>query len=196
MKKLFTILFLCIACSCNQNAIDNLIKNYELTPLVYTKQSSQDVFIWDEIVYVKDKKYSGILYKLFINSSDSFFTTEYKKGMLDGCSKKWYPNKQLMEIRYYKEGKKNGKQISYWDNGNKKFEFLANEDRYEGTLMEWTYNGKLVHLANYVHGQEEGIQKLWYDNGQIRANYVMRNGKRYGLLGTQNCKYVSDNITK
>lgn len=176
--------------------MDTLFKNHNPMPLVYTKQSSQDIFIWDEIVYVNDKKYTGILYKLFVNNYDSFFIAEYKKGRLDGCSKKWYSNKQPMEIRCYKEGKKNGKQISYWQNGNKRFEFSAKEDTYEGTLMEWTYTGKLIHLANYVNGHEEGTQKLWYDNGQIRANYVMRNGKRYGLLGTQNCKYVSDNIIK
>jgi antitoxin component YwqK of YwqJK toxin-antitoxin module len=55
-------------------------------------------------------------------------------------------------------------------------------------------DGKLIHLANYKNGQEEGTQKLWYDNGKIRANYVIKNGKRYGLLGTKNCINVSDSI--
>lgn len=108
--------------------------------------------------------------------------------------KKYYPNKQLMEYREFRNDMKNGKQISYWDNGNKRFEFNAVNDAYEGELKEWDYNGNLFHLAHYKNGQEEGAQKLWYDNGKIRANYVILNGKRYGLLGTKNCKNVSDSI--
>jgi len=109
-------------------------------------------------------------------------------------AKKYYPNKQLMEYREFRNDMKNGKQISYWDNGNKRFEFIAVNDAYEGELKEWDYNGNLFHLAHYKNGQEEGAQKLWYDNGKIRANYVILNGKRYGLLGTKNCKNVSDSI--
>jgi len=109
-------------------------------------------------------------------------------------SKKYYPNKQLMEYREFRNDMKNGKQIAYWDNGNKRFEFFAVNDTYEGELKEWDYTGKLFHLAHYKNGQEEGVQKLWYDNGKIRANYVILNGRRYGLLGTKNCKNVSDRI--
>jgi len=118
----------------------------------------------------------------------------YEDGLLNGVSKKWYHNKQLMEERYYRYGKKHGSQVAYWENGNKKFEFTAVNDAYEGELKEWTCDGKLFHLAHYKNGQEEGEQKLWYDEGKIRANYVIKDGKRYGLLGTKNCKNVSDSI--
>lgn len=108
--------------------------------------------------------------------------------------KKYFPNHQLMEYREYRNEMKNGKQIAYWDNGNKRFEYNALDDAYEGELKEWDYSGKLFHLAHYKNGREDGLQKLWYDNGTIRANYIIRNGRRYGLLGTKNCKNVSDSI--
>lgn len=108
--------------------------------------------------------------------------------------KKWYPNNKLMEERTYINDMKNGPQIAYWDNGNKRFEFVAVDDRCEGELREWDYNGKLFHLAHFKNGQEEGEQKLWYENGKIRANYIIISGRRYGLLGTKNCKNVSDSI--
>ena len=108
--------------------------------------------------------------------------------------KKYYPNNQLMEIREFRNDMKNGKQIAYWDNGNKRFEYTAKNDVNEGKLMEWDYNGKLFHLAHFKDGQEEGVQKLWYENGKIRANYIILKGRRYGLLGTKNCKNVSDSI--
>ena len=99
-----------------------------------------------------------------------------------------------MEQRNYLNGRKNGKQIAYWENGNKKFEFIAKDDAYEGEMKEWNIEGKLIHLANFKNGQENGTQKMWYDNGKIRANYVIIDGKRYGLLGTKNCRNVSDSI--
>lgn len=108
--------------------------------------------------------------------------------------KKFYSNNQLMEYREFRNGMKNGKQIAYWDNGKKRFEYTAKNDAYEGALKEWDYNGKLFHLAHYKNGQEEGVQKMWYENGKIRANYVIISGRRYGLLGTKNCKNVSDSI--
>lgn len=108
--------------------------------------------------------------------------------------KKYYPNKQLMEYREFRNEMKNGRQVAYWDNGKKRFEFVAINDAYEGELKEWDYNGKLFHLAHYINGQEEGVQKLWYENGKIRANYIVLNGRRFGLLGTKNCRNVSDSI--
>ena len=119
--------------------------------------------------------------------------SEQVKGELV-ITKKYFPNKQLMEYREFVNEMKNGKQVAYWDNGNKRFEFVAKDDAYEGELKEWDYNGKLFHLAHYKNGQEEGVQKLWYENGKIRANYVIINGRRFGLLGTKNCKNVSDSI--
>lgn len=108
--------------------------------------------------------------------------------------KKYYSNNKLMEIREFRNNMKNGKQIAYWDNGNKRFEYIAKNDVSEGELKEWDFNGKLFHLAHYKNGQEEGVQKLWYENGKIRANYIILHGRRYGLLGTKNCKNVSDSI--
>jgi len=136
-----------------------------------------------------------------------FFLLSIAILLLFGCSnqneqpmgklviyKKYYSNKQLMEYREFRNDMKNGKQIAYWDNGKKRFEFVAANDAYEGELKEWDYNGKLFHLAHYKNGQEEGLQKLWYENGKIRANYIILNGRRFGLLGTKNCKNVSDSI--
>jgi antitoxin component YwqK of YwqJK toxin-antitoxin module len=108
--------------------------------------------------------------------------------------RKYFPNKQLMEYREFRNEMKNGKQIAYWDNGKKRFEFNAVNDAYEGELKEWDYDGNLFHLAHYKNGVEEGEQKMWYQNGKIRANYVIIKGRRFGLLGTKNCKNVSDSI--
>jgi antitoxin component YwqK of YwqJK toxin-antitoxin module len=157
-------------------------------------KSSKDISIRNDIIYHKDEKFNGLLFELHPSGSDTLLSERIKNGIHEGVSKKWYLNRKLMEYREYSLGRKNGRQLAFWENGKKRFEFMAKNDAYEGELKEWTLIGQLFHLAHYANGQEDGIQKMWYENGRIRANYVIRNGKRYGLLGTKNCKNVSDSI--
>jgi antitoxin component YwqK of YwqJK toxin-antitoxin module len=174
-----------LACSCS--------KNESKVPKIYFKKSAKEITILNDVVYFHNQRYAGFLYDLYPNN-DTILLEGFINGKLSGICKKWYANKQLMEERFYFNGKKNGKQVAYWENGNKRFQFFAKNDAYEGELNEWTFDGKLIHLGHFREGQEEGSQKLWYDNGKIRANYVIIKGKRYGLLGTKNCKNVSDSI--
>lgn len=164
------------------------------TPKVFYSKTSQGFDLKHDTLFLNQKKYSGFVYELSPNQKDTLAVEGYLAGVLNGISKKYYLNKQLMEYRNYKNGEKHGKQIAFWENGKTRFEFTAVHDRYEGELKEYSADGHLFHLATYKNGQEEGTQKMWYDNGKIRANYVVRNGKRYGLLGTKNCKNVSDSV--
>jgi antitoxin component YwqK of YwqJK toxin-antitoxin module len=163
-------------------------------PKVYVSSNSKNLLIKSDTVFVDNKYFSGFVYVLDSTTNDLVESRSYLNGLLSGVSKKWYKRYVLMEERSYLNGAKNGRQIAYWENGKRKFEFTAKNDAYEGELKEWNISGKLIHLANFKDGQEEGTQKMWYDNGKIRANYVMRKGKRYGLLGTKNCVNVSDSI--
>ncbi len=178
----FLILFI-LAISCKEKEIN----------LQYILKSSNTISTKNDVVFDRKTKFNGVLFELYPNR-DTILREQYKDGLLNGTCLKWYPNKQLMESREYKMGRKNGKQIAFWQNGNKRFEFTAQNDAYEGEMKEYSVNGKLFHLANFVNGQEEGTQKMWYENGKIRANYIIVKGKRYGLLGTKNCKNVSDSI--
>ncbi len=181
------------SCSRDQSK-ESLGFNNQMAPKRYFLKSSENVSVNGDTVYLNRKKYSGFIYQLYPKTNDTISLEGFKNGLLTGICRKWYPNTQLMEERVYSDGKKNGRQIAYWENGNKKFEFFAKNDAYEGELKEWAFDGKLIHLAHYLNGQEEGAQKLWYDSGKIRANYIVIKGKRYGLLGTKNCKNVSDSI--
>lgn len=102
--------------------------------------------------------------------------------------KKYFPSGQIREIRHIQNGVRQGLQTAFWENGKKRFEYTAVNDAYEGELKEWAENGQLFHLAHYKNGQEDGVQKMWHANGKIRSNFVIINGRRYGLLGTKNCK--------
>jgi antitoxin component YwqK of YwqJK toxin-antitoxin module len=188
--SLFLVLF-----SCNQEHKNEYVQQKENTkPTLYISNSAKNLQLINDTVFYNGIKFNGTLFSLNSQSLDTISVENYSNGILNGVVKKWYDNKNLMECREYKNGQKDGKQVAFFENGKIKFEFIAKNDIYEGELREWNKDGNLIHLANYKNGQEEGTQKLWYDNGKIRANYVMINGKRYGLLGTKNCKNVSDSI--
>ena len=123
--------------------------------------------------------------------------------LLWGCSKpkpeifvekKYFTSGKIREIRHVKNGVRQGLQTAFWENGRKRFEYIAVNDAYDGELKEWAENGQLFHLAHYKNGQEEGIQKMWHANGKIRSNFIIINGRRFGLLGTKNCKNINEKI--
>ncbi len=192
VKNLIFLILFIWSCTINNSEADELLN--QSIPEIYTLYSSSNITTQNENVFLDGKKYSGYLYGLQANNIDTMFIQSYYDGLQSGVSKKWFDNEQIMEERLYFNGKKHGKQIAFWNNGNKKFEFTAYNDIYEGEMKEWNEAGNLIHLANYKNGQENGTQKLWYDNGKIRANYVIVDGKRFGLLGTKNCTNVSDSI--
>ena len=194
MKFYFSILLL-LVCSCNEKK-PKIFTNSDdsKTPTIFHSKTSQGFDLKQDTLFLNQKKYSGFVYQLFPNQKDTLSVEGYLDGVLNGVAKKYYANKQLMESRSYKKGKKHGEQIAFWKNGKKRFEFTAVYDVYEGELKEYSEDSHLFHLATYKNGQEEGTQKMWYDNGKIKANYVIRNGKRFGLLGTKNCKNVSDSV--
>lgn len=162
--------------------------------LTYVRSNSAELSSKHECLYYKNEKFDGVIFDIDPITKDTIFVETYSDGLLHGISRKWFSKDHLMEQREYAKGQKHGKQTAFWENGNKRFEYTAVNDVCEGEMKEWTVEGNLFHLANYVKGQEEGTQKLWYENGKIRANYVIVNGRRYGLLGTKNCKNVSDSI--
>ncbi len=188
MKK-YSIYLLILFFSCTKE------KQSLKIPLIFVNENSDKLSTYQSKVYHNGVLFSGYLIQIKPHyPNDTLVKNAYFNGMLNGISQKWYPNQQIQEIRYYREGKKDGLQVAFWENGFKKFEFTARNDTYEGELKEWDIHGKLFHLGHFEDGQEEGVQKLWYDNGKIKANYVIIDGKRYGLLGTKNCKNVRDSI--
>lgn len=193
MKKYFLIFTFFALYSCSDSSKEIDISKQEI-PNIYVLKSALNITFSNDTVFLNSIKYSGYLYEMNSISNDTLLIEGYINGLQSGISKKWYSHKKLMEIRMFNNGKKDGRQVAYWENGFKKFDFIAKEDVYEGELKEWNIDGKLIHLGNYKNGQEEGAQKLWYDNGKIRANFFIINGKRYGLLGTKNCVNVSDSI--
>ncbi|MEM8890871.1 MAG: toxin-antitoxin system YwqK family antitoxin [Bacteroidota bacterium] len=146
------------------------------------------------ITYVEQKPYSGMLYKLYPKTTDTLYIKNYLRGKEHGSWKRFHPGNEVKELRYFQHGRKEGAHIAYYPGGQVRFHYQLSDDVYEGNNREWNAAGNLILDMNYVAGQEEGSQKVWYDNGKLKANYIIKNGRRFGLLGTKNCINVSDSI--
>lgn len=171
------------------------IKIAKTVPPVYKESSDNNFSQHQDTVFYNNQFFTGFRFTLYPNG-DTAVLQSYFNGVEEGMQKKWYPDKQLQEERFYINGKKEGIHKGWWPDGKEKFIFEAYSDKYEGEFKEWYSSGLLGKYFHYKNGQEEGSQRLWWDNGSVRANYVIREGKKYGLLGLKTCINPYDSITK
>jgi antitoxin component YwqK of YwqJK toxin-antitoxin module len=148
------------------------------------------------ILYRDTKTFTGEIFALNPGSGDTVQIMNYLNGKEHGTWKKFFGRGKIQEIRRFDHGKKTGMYAVWWENGGLKLKYHFNEDEYEGICREWNEKGILIREMNYAKGHEDGAQKTFYDNGKVRANYVIVNGRRYGLLGTKNCVNASDSVFK
>lgn len=165
-------------------------------PLRLLEQADSRISNKNGTLYFEQQPFSGSLYSLFPTTDDTAAIASYVNGREEGIWKKFYPDGAILETRRFEKGKKTGELIAWWPNGEKQLHYVFSNDEYEGTCREWNESGMLTREMNYRKGYEEGSQKWWYDNGKIKSNYIVLEGRRFGLLGTKNCINVSDSIFK
>jgi antitoxin component YwqK of YwqJK toxin-antitoxin module len=166
-----------------------------IVPDIFTNFEDKGFTNHQDTLFLNDTKYNGIVYALY-NTGDTAFLKSYYNGVEEGLQKKWYPNKKIAEIRLYHLGKKTGKHIGFWENGKSKFEFYFLNGEHQGVAKEWYQNGNPYRSFHYDKGYELGSQKMWWENGTIRANYVVKNNRRYGLIGLKLCMNQNDTLKK
>ena len=191
------ILFLFTAVSCNikRKQVIAEPKIAKTIPINYINTTDSGFTNHQDTVYYHNSFFTGFRYSLYANS-DTASLQSYFNGVEEGHQKKWYPDKQLAEERFYINGKKEGTHRGWWPDGKQKFIFTVLNDEYEGEFKEWYSSGLLGKQFHYTNGQEEGSQRLWWDNGTVRANYVIKKGKKYGLIGLKTCVNPYDSVTK
>jgi antitoxin component YwqK of YwqJK toxin-antitoxin module len=141
--------------------------------------------------FYKGKQFSGMLFVRYKNKQFKE-KRNYKRGVLHGNQTKWYSDGGKYSERYYVHGVKTGIHQGWWKNGRQKFEFhFNNEGEHDGISNEWFENGIPFKLFHYKNGQEDGSQKMFKPDGSIRANYIVIEGDRFGLIGLKKCDAVS-----
>lgn len=161
---------------------------------VYKNADAGDCQAINGLQYLHGQPFTGMLYRLYTGSKDTTLLQSFAAGKAHGAWKQFYPGRRLQSIRFFNNGYKTGTYTAWWPNGQQQLEYHFEDDEYEGACSEWNEQGMLVKAMHYHRGHEAGTQQLFYDNGKIRANYIITNGRRYGLLGTKNCINVSEKV--
>jgi len=75
------------------------------------------------------------------------------------------------------DGKEHGKEIYFYRNGQKMYEYNNKNGEVDGKYLVWHENGRKKIEANYKNGILEGYCKEWYENGGMKKQGKFKNGE-------------------
>jgi antitoxin component YwqK of YwqJK toxin-antitoxin module len=162
-------------------------------PSKFYDAGKTDIVTKGGITRVNTTPVTGVVFSLN-EKNDTVFVISYLNGKENGPSRYYHPNGKLKAVRYARNGWKEGAHMGWYEDGQKQFEYHFKNDMFEGNQKEWLPSGSLYSDLNYEEGMESGSQRVWYPNGKIKTNYVIKNNRRYGLLGTKNCVNTTDSV--
>ena len=76
-----------------------------------------------------------------------------------------------------KDGKKEGKWISWYPNGQKKSVVTYKDEKLDGLFTIWYENGQKKVKRTYKDGEPDGLETKWYENGQKRLEETWKDGE-------------------
>jgi len=80
-----------------------------------------------------------------------------------------------------------GPSRGWYESGSPQFAYIYRSGVSEGEQRQWYPSGVNYTWFNHRAGHEIGQQRMWNADGSIRSNYVIKDGKRFGLIGALGC---------
>jgi protein SCO1 len=120
-------------------------------------------------------------------SDGTVLLESYAAGLRHGPALSWYRDGTPETARRYAAGAATGTHRGWWPDGQPRFERRFLRGRASGLARTWHRDGRRFEEHRYLDGQEQGLQRVWDESGALRANYVIRAGRRYGSLGPKPC---------
>lgn len=128
--------------------------------------------------------YTGYLEVPHMNGSVNALI-KYKNGLRDGPFYIWSKSNNLISYSNYIDGKLEGYKYDWYDSG-----VLASEEYNMKGIRENTYSvysskGELEAEIEYINGEIKSEKRFL--KGVIQTNYVIRDGHKYGIIGSGYC---------
>jgi antitoxin component YwqK of YwqJK toxin-antitoxin module len=120
---------------------------------------------------------------------------QVKDGKQDGIYATYYPDGNPETRRWYREGEKDGLHTGWWPAGSKRFEYHFNNGNYNGLFTDWYQDGKMLQQILYDNGQQVS-GKGWREDGKLFLNFVVKNGRYYGLMNSNLCYSLKDQVVR
>lgn len=116
--------------------------------------------------------------------------TSYEGGLRHGLAYAWYGDGSLAYERRFVAGLRQGLHVGFWPDGSPQFRYRYIDDVFVGEQQSYYRGGTPLELRTYRAGQEEGRQQIWDSQGRLSSNYIVKGGRRYGLVGSFDCVTV------
>ena len=179
----------------NDDPASNGTHPWREPPDTHADAYSKNVSVRQDTAYLDGRPFSG--YLLYIRpNGDTAACIGYVDGVQEGTGRVWHANGRLSEERNFHLGRKIGIHRGWWPNGNPRFEYTFLNGEHHGAMLEWYEDGTPYKAFHHRMGYEDGSQRMWWEDGRVRANYVVRNGRRYGLIGVKNCVNPKDSLDR
>lgn len=181
MKKETFFIILCLLPTCMAFGQDTTYFDY-----AWKKVSSSKLASYYKIVLHDQADTNRVLETIYFKSGQIRTHrnySNYKDKILDGNLKEWYKNGQLRKDIDYTDGKKNGKLLTYWENGKpKRIDVYEHDKLVEGKCLNpdglETFYYDYETKAEFIGGDNKLIQYL-----RNKANYPKK-AKKEGIEGT------------
>lgn len=140
--------------------------------------------------YFGSDLFSGIMQEYFKGNTVKH-RTAFLNGKEEGWQETFYEDGKLSEKRFYHNGEKDSVHTGWWPQGNKRFEYHFTNGVYNGDYKEWYETGELMKHIHYTNGADDW-GKGWRQNGKLYMNFVVKDGRRYGLNNSNLCYTVKN----
>ena len=116
--------------------------------------------------------------------------TSYYNGRQEGWSYTYFENGAMSEKRYYHLGEKDSVHKGWWQNGKPRFAYQFKAGKYDGYFREWYASSPKYKEVHYTNGKEDWA-KGWRENGKVYMNFVVKDGRRYGIENSNLCYLIN-----
>jgi antitoxin component YwqK of YwqJK toxin-antitoxin module len=168
------------------NFFDNFFEKLGYKELVITTKSClTDDWNYHEKFkgwFYLNKLFTGEKKEYYKNGNLSFKKTYNSNGKREGKWVWYYENGNIKRIENHLNGDFHGESLSYFEDGNIKWirNLLHNED--QGESIEYYENGNIKKIDNYKNNELEGKSVWYYENGERKMIENYSNGLRNGEL--------------
>lgn len=98
---------------------------------------------------------------------DTLMYKHYKNGKLDGPQRSYFNNGKVRKVTNYKDGFNEGAQITYNNNGQKESEIYFKAGKKQGTWKYYFDSGKVARTENWKDGKKNGEFITYDELGQV-----------------------------
>ena len=170
--------------SCNHE--QQKIKSF----IVSVPSNDTSLHLINGVLYSSGKPFYGEVRDAWPNG-EAKSNMRLTNGKQQGLTETFYSNGDRESTRWYNNGEKDSVHTGWWENGIKKYEYHFDNGLYNGLFTEWYQSGTIIQQVMYAHGKEL-YGKGWRETGKLYMNFVMKDGRRYGMNNSNLCYEFKD----